>query len=93
MLSKLTLIGIHNYTNGSIWDNIELPEGFDKEILVNEILRQNGEFSVIYPDADFLKVQIEQFFKKWKHNFDRWMKANNFDYEALYQDILYKRSV
>ena len=84
MLSKLTLIGIHNFTNGAIWDDIRLPDGYDKEILVNEILKQCGEFSLIYPDSDFLKVQIEQFFKKWYHNFDRWMKANNFDYEALY---------
>ena len=84
MLSKLTLIGIHNYSKGAIWDDIRLPDGYDKEILVNEILKQCGEFCVIYPDQDFLKVQIEQFFKKWYHNFDRWMKANNFDYEALY---------
>ena len=84
MLSKLTLIGIHNYSKGAIWDDIDLPEGYDKEILVNEILKQCGEFCLIYPDQDFLKVQIEQFFKKWYHNFDRWMKANNFDYEALY---------
>ena len=84
MLSKLTLIGIHNYSKGAIWDNILLPDGYDKEILVNEILKQCGEFSLIYPDSDFLKVQIEQFFKKWYHNFDRWMKAYNFDYEALF---------
>ena len=84
MLSKLTLIGIHNYSKGAIWDDISLPDGYDKEILVNEILKECGEFSLIYPDQDFLKIQIEQFFKKWYHNFDRWMKAYNFDYEALY---------
>lgn len=84
MLSKLTLIGIHNYTNGAIWDDIELPEGLDKDILVNEILRKNGEFPVVWPDADFLKIQIDFFFKKWKHNFSRWVEAANEEYEALY---------
>lgn len=84
MLSKLTLIGLHNYTDGAIWDDIELPVGYEKDVLINEILRQNGEFCVIYPDAEFLKMQITMFFKKWYHNFDRWMKANNFEYEALY---------
>ena len=84
MLSKLTLIGIHNYTNGAIWDDIELPEGLDKDILINEILRRNGEFSVVWPDADFLKIQIDFFFKKWKHNFSRWVEAANKEYEALY---------
>lgn len=84
MLSKLTLIGMNNFTNGAIWDDIVLPEGFEKDILVNEILKAGGEFCVIYPDAEFLKMQITMFFKKWFHNFDRWMKANNFEYEALY---------
>lgn len=84
MLSKLTLIGIHNYTNGAIWDDIELPEGLDKDILINEILRRNGEFPVVWPDADFLKIQIDFFFKKWKHNFNRWVEAANKEYEALY---------
>lgn len=84
MLSKLTLIGIHNYTNGAIWDDIELPEGLDKDILINEILRRNGEFPVVWPDADFLKIQIDFFFKKWKHNFSRWVEASNKEYEALY---------
>lgn len=84
MLSKLTLIGIHNYTNGAIWDDIELPEGLDKDILVNEILRRNGEFPVVWPDADFLKIQIDFFFKKWNHNFSRWVEAANKEYEALY---------
>lgn len=84
MLSKLTLIGIHNYTNGAIWDDIELPEGLDKDILINEILRRNGEFPVVWPDADFLKTQIDFFFKKWKHNFTRWVEAANKEYEALY---------
>ena len=84
MLSKLTLIGIHNYTNGEIWNDIELPEGLDKDILINEILRRNGEFPVVWPDADFLKIQIDFFFKKWKHNFSRWVEAANKEYEALY---------
>lgn len=84
MLSKLTLIGIHNYTNGAIWDDIELPEGLDKDILINEILRRNGEFPVVWPDVDFLKIQIDFFFKKWKHNFSRWVEAANKEYEALY---------
>ena len=84
MLSKLTLIGIHNFTKGAIWDDIMLPDGMDKKILINEILKQNGEFCSIYSNPDFLHVQIQQFFKKWYHNFERWVKAYNFEYEALY---------
>lgn len=84
MLSKLTLIGLNNYSNGAIWDNIELPEGIDKELLINEILKENGEFCLIYGDMDFLKVQIQMFFKKWYSSFDKWIKVLTEDYEPLF---------
>lgn len=84
MLSKLTLIGLHNYSNGAIWDNIELPEGIDKELLINEILKENGEFCLIYGDMDFLKIQIQMFFKKWYSTFDKWIKVLTEDYEPLF---------
>lgn len=84
MLSKLTLSSFHNLENGAIWDNLVLPEGYNKDIVVNEILRQSAEFSLIYPDYDFMKYQIGIWSQKFYHNFDRWLKAYNFDYEALY---------
>lgn len=84
MLSKLTLIGMNRYSKGAIWDNVLLPEGIEKDVLINEILRQGGEFCTIYPDQEYLTIQIGQFFKKWYHNFERWIKAYNFEYEALY---------
>lgn len=84
MLSKLTLIGLHEYSEGAIWNDLELPEGIDKDILVNEILRQNGEFCTIYPDEDFLKLQIQIWSKKWKPNFTKWVDVLNKEYEALW---------
>lgn len=84
MLSKLTLIGLNNYSNGAIWDDILLPEGIDKELLINEILKENGEFCLIYGDMDFLKVQIQMFFRKWYSNFEKWIDVLNEEYEPLF---------
>lgn len=84
MLSKLTLVGMNNYSDGAIWDNLILPEGYDKEIIVSEILRQGGEFSVLYPDIDYLKYMIGIWCRKFYHNFERWYAAFCFEYEALY---------
>ena len=85
MLSKLTLIGMNNYSNGAIWDNIELPEGIDKDILINEILKQNGEFCVLYSDMDFLTLQIQCFFKKWYSSFEKWVNVLTEEYEPLFR--------
>ena len=84
MLSKLTIAGLHQYSEGHIWDGLELPEGIDKDILISEIIRQCSEFSVIYTDPIFLNKMIQTWGKKWYHNFDRWINAYNFEYNALY---------
>lgn len=84
MLSKMTLAGMHNYTDGSIWDNLSLPEGIDSNTFIAECLRQASEFPLLYPDADFMTYQIGVFSTKWYHNFERWYAAYNFEYEALY---------
>lgn len=84
MLSKLTLIGMHNYSEGAIWDDVVLPEGIEKELLINEILKQNGEFCLIYPEMDFLKAQITFFFRKWYSNFEKWITVLNEEYEPLF---------
>ena len=93
MLSKLTLIGMHEYSDGDIWANLVLPEGVDKDIFINECLRQGGEFSLLYPNQEFLKMQIGEFGRKWYHNFERWWKAYYFEYEALYNlDVTFTRN-
>ena len=84
MQAKITLIGLHNYSDGSIWSGVELPEGMDSEVLINEILKQCGEFPVLYSDANFMQAQITFFFKKWKHNFTKWWNAFNSEYEPLF---------
>ena len=84
MLSKLTLLGLHNYTDGAIWDQFYLPEGLDKEIAISEILRQAAEFSVLYVNPDFLKEEIGQFCKKWEHTFAKWYAALSEEYNPLW---------
>lgn len=84
MLSKLTIAGLHQYTDGSIWDSLTLPDGIDKDMLITEIIRQASEFSVIYTEPEFLKAMIGSWSLKWYHNFERWYKAYNFEYNALY---------
>ena len=84
MLSKLTMIGLNRYSEGALWEQLVLPDGMDKELFINECLRQGGEFPVLYADLDFMKLQIGEWSKKWLHNFERWWKAYQFEYEALF---------
>ena len=56
--AKITLIGLHNYTHGDIWDGLTLPAYFTKSDVINNILLKCGEFEVIYPSADLMKSFI-----------------------------------
>ena len=86
MLSKLTLITLHNQSNGAIWGDIDdyIPVGVNKEILINEILKEDGEFSLIYPDPEFLRVQIRMFFMKYQQMFTKWINVLNEEYDPLF---------
>lgn len=83
---KLTLIGIESYFNAnnkSVFDDLNLPTGYTKEDVVNNILMICGEFETLYADADYLKAAISLWGRKWYHTFDRWLTALNTEYNAL----------
>lgn len=87
MLSKLTVAGLHDYgtsLNDDLFANLTLPVGIEKEILVNEILKKGRSFALLYPDFEMMKLQIAVWSEKWFHNFERWVEAYNFKYEALF---------
>lgn len=71
---KLTLIGLYNYDN-SIFENLTFPAGVDKDLAINEILMECGEFEILYSDLDFLKFQITKWGEKHYYTFEKWLTA------------------
>ena len=53
----MSLIGLYNYDD-SLFDNLELPDGMDAELVTNNILMECAELEVIYPDFAFMKTAI-----------------------------------
>lgn len=58
MRANLSILGLHNYTNGAVWDELILPEGIDREVLIGNILLECAELEVIYPDPDIMTSAI-----------------------------------
>lgn len=83
---NLTLIGIESYLNpdSSVFDNIVLPEGIEKDLLIDSILMRSGEFEVLYSDPDFLKSAINVWSRKYYRTFEKWINALNIEYDPLY---------
>lgn len=82
-MAKMTLIGLYNYDN-DLFDGLTFPEGIDKSQAVNEILMKSGEFEIMYPNFDFLKLQITAWGLKHQRTFEKWVEALAIDYEPLY---------
>lgn len=84
MLSKLTLLGLHKYSDGDIWSDLTFPDGINKETAIAEILRQCSEFCLLYPDMDYLKAAITAWGIKWYFTFEKWITVINTEYEPLW---------
>jgi len=85
--AKLTLIGLTDYESQyrrDLWANVTLPEGIEKNLLVNNILMNGGEFEVLYSDPDTARTFIGFWFRRNYRTFEKWINALNIEYEPLY---------
>lgn len=78
----LTLFGMYEYDK-TIFDNIIIPEGMDKDALINTIMAECGENEVRYPNIPILKVMIQTFFKTYEYKYQKLFETLNYDYEPL----------
>ena len=93
--SKITLIGLENYLkldNHSLFDNMNLPEGIDKQTLVDTILLRCNEFEILYSDPYFMQAAIGVWSAKNYWNFEKWVNLINTSYEPLYNKDFYEET-
>lgn len=57
MTINVSILGLYNYSP-SIFDNLTLPDGIDKDVLIPDLLSECSDFNLLYPDFDFMKMLI-----------------------------------
>ena len=87
-LAKLTMISFNSYLNQmyngqTLFDLLTLPDGIDKETLVDNIILQGGEFEVLYSDPVFMREAIGSWGRKCYNTFLRWITAQSIQYNPL----------
>ena len=84
--SKITLIGLENYLNPdrSVFEQLEIPAGINKDTLIDTILLRCQEFELLYSDPEFLIKAVNVWCRKNYRIFDKWVKALNIEYDPLY---------
>lgn len=76
--AKITLIGFYNYMqslNDDLFGNLTTPDGIDRQLLINNILFNYGEFEVMYADPYFMKNMIGIWSDKWQFTMTKWLEA------------------
>ena len=82
-LAKLTINSFLNYSNNTLFDNLTLPDGIDKDLLIDNIVMEAGEFELMYANLDFMKSAIGVWSAKNYRTFEKWINALNVEYNPL----------
>lgn len=85
--AKITLIGAINYFNNteeSLFDFLELPEGLDKETLIDDIVYRGSDFELLHINPEYTRMAIGAFSKKWAYTWQKWYDVINEEYEPLW---------
>ena len=81
--AKMTLIGMYNYDN-TLFANLTMPEGINKNDVINSLLLQGGEFEVLYPRPDFMKYAIGAWSVKWERTFAEWLRGTQASFNPIH---------
>lgn len=73
MKSNISILGMYNYDD-SIFEFLMIPDGIEKEYVINNILLECAELELIYPRPSVLKEAIKywslKMFPTWKRKYD-----------------------
>ena len=82
-MQRLTLMGLFNY-DPTLFDNLELPEGYDRETFIDSLILEHGEKCVLYSDPRYVKSAIGAWGRKWALELTRIYGALTAEYDPIY---------
>lgn len=82
MQSKITMQGMYDWDN-TLFDAWTLPDWMDKDTLINAILWRCGEFEVLFPAFQYLKLQIGAWGERHNRTFTKWNEALQIEFNPL----------
>ena len=81
-MARLTLWGIYQYDK-TLFDNIVLPDGIDKDNLIANIMRYSGDLYPYHQVPEYLKSNITYWFARRLFDFTRMYEALRTEYSPI----------
>lgn len=82
MFASLSIYGLHTYNN-EIFDNLVLPVGMDRDIVISDILTECSDFCLLYPNYDFMKMLIGVWSQKELHIWTNLWESEHLEFNPL----------
>lgn len=85
-IMKITLLGLEMalaQAGQSIFDYLILPEGIDRDTVIDNITLEGGEFEVLYADPSMFRAAVKVWSNKHYRTFLKWVNALNIEYNPL----------
>ena len=79
---RMTLYGMYQY-DPTLFDGVVLPEGMDKTLMVNQIIRQSGDLFPYYQVPPEVKTAITEWFTRRKNNFAKLWQGVTAEYNPI----------
>lgn len=68
----------------TLFDELTLPDGYDKDTFINSLLLEHGEKCVMYADPDFMYAAIGVWGKKWELELTKIYEALTAKYDPIF---------
>ena len=79
---RMTLYGMYQY-DPTLFDGVVLPDGMNKTLMVNQIIRQSGDLFPYYQVPPEVKTAITEWFTRRKDNFAKLWQGFTAEYNPI----------
>lgn len=80
---KSTLLSYQRYLDDGLFKNMVMPDGIDKDLLIQVILKECGEMTPVWTDPIFMQDMIGVWSQKWGRTIEKWLAAYNAEYDPI----------
>lgn len=72
-MATMTIAGMYQFKDG-LFNNLKLPDGINKEDVINQILLDGSNFEILYSDFNFMQDAIGLWSNTWYRTFENGRK-------------------
>lgn len=81
--SKISILGLYNY-NEDVFSGLNVPDGMDKQVVVNNILMQCAELELLFPSYTFMKMAIGNWSSMEANIWEKMWQTETVEYNPIW---------